>query len=138
MLITLIGWKDTPYTNFFEQIGWCHTTWFTLLGRKLDPKHRSSKTGTFSRYFGEIQESIVNSWRITPDVFAQLMDIANFKASRNNMWIKVCRDPRKEWLQLRYCIMEEDVEMAMRDRHDDWKIRVLIQEVPKGTEVNAG
>jgi hypothetical protein len=44
----------------------------------------------------------------------------------------------KEWLQLRYCVTEEDIEMAMRDWHDDWRIPVLTQEVPKGTEVDAG
>jgi hypothetical protein len=64
--------------------------------------------------------------------------IANFKASRDNMWIQVHRDPGKEWLQLRYCITEEDVEMDMRDWPDDWKIPVLNQEQPKGMEVDAG
>jgi hypothetical protein len=39
---------------------------------------------------------------------------------------------------MRYCIMEDDVEMAMRDWPDDWKIPVLDQEVPQGTEVDAG
>jgi hypothetical protein len=28
--------------------------------------------------------------------------------------------------------------MTMRDWHDDWKILVLTQEVPKGTEVDVG
>jgi hypothetical protein len=55
------------------------------------------------------------------------------------MWIQVHRDPGKEWLQLRYCVMEEDIEMAMRYWHDDdWKIPVLTQEVPKGMEVDVG
>jgi hypothetical protein len=49
------------------------------------------------------------------------------------MWIQARRDLGKEWLQLRYCVTEDDIEMAMRDWHDDWRIPVLTQEVPKGT-----
>jgi hypothetical protein len=52
-------------------------------------------------------------------VVAQFREISNFKATRNNMWIQVRRDPRKEWLKLRYCVTKEDVEMAMRDWRDD-------------------
>jgi hypothetical protein len=119
ILIALIGWKEPPYSHFCDWIGHFHTAQYTSLGRNSDPKHRSANTGTFSRYFSEIQESIANSWRITPDVVAQFRDIANFKATRHNMWIQARRDPGKEWLQLRYCVTEEDVEMAMRDWHDD-------------------
>jgi hypothetical protein len=68
----------------------------------------------------------------------QFQDIAKFKVSMHNMWIQACRDPGKEWLQLRYCIMKEDIEMAMRDWTDNWKIPFLHQEVPKGTKVDVG
>jgi hypothetical protein len=71
-------------------------------------------------------------------VVTQFREIANFKETRHNMWIQARRDPGKEWLQLRYCVTEEDVEMAMRDWHNDWRIPVLTQEFPKGTEVDAG
>jgi hypothetical protein len=71
-------------------------------------------------------------------VVAQYREIANFKATKNNMWIQARRDMGKEWLQLRYCVTKEDVEMAMRDWHDDWRISVPTQEVPKGTEVDMG
>jgi hypothetical protein len=104
----------------------------------LDPRHRSANIGTFSRYFSETHERIMNTRRITPYVVMQFKNIANFKASRHNMWIQARRDPGKEWLQLIYCVTKEDVEMAMRDWHDDWKNPVLTQEVPKGTEVDAG
>jgi hypothetical protein len=86
----------------------------------------------------KIHESIANSWRITPDVVVQFRDIANFKASRHNMWIEARRDLGKEWLQLRYCVMEEDIEMDMRDWKYDWRVPVLTQEVPKGTEADPG
>jgi hypothetical protein len=131
-----MGWREPPYSHFCDRIGRCRATRYTSLGSNSDPKHRTANTGTFSRYFSEIQESIVNTWRITPDVVAQYRDIASFRATRHNMWIQVCRDPGKEWLQLRYCITEDDIEMEMRDWHDDWRIPVLTQEVPKGTEVD--
>lgn len=138
ILIALIGWKEPPYCHFCERIGYFRTALYTSLGRNSDPKHKSANIGTFARYLRKIHESIANSWRITPDVVVQFRDIANFKASRHNMWIEACRDLGKEWLQLRYCVMEEDIEMDMRDWKYDWRIPVLTQEVPKGTEADPG
>jgi hypothetical protein len=86
----------------------------------------------------DIQESIANTWRITLEVVAQYQGIENFRATCHNMWIQACRDPTKEWLQLRYCIKEEEVEMEIRDWKDDWKIPVITKEIPKGKEVEAG
>jgi hypothetical protein len=40
--------------------------------------------------------------------------IAYFKASRHNMWIQAKRDPKKEWLQLRYYVIGEEVQWAMK------------------------
>jgi hypothetical protein len=54
------------------------------------------------------------------------------------MWIQERRDPRKKWLQLRYCVTKEEVEMSMRYWPNDWKILVLNQEVPKGKVVDVG
>jgi hypothetical protein len=76
MLITLMGWRESPYSYFCEWIGRCHATRYMSLGRKSDPKHRSTNMGTFAKYFTEIQESIANTWRITPDVVAQYNEIA--------------------------------------------------------------
>jgi hypothetical protein len=44
----------------------------------------------------------------------QFRDIAKFKATKHNMQIQVRRDPGKECLQLRFCVMEEDVEMVTK------------------------
>jgi hypothetical protein len=136
MLIMLMGWRESPYSYFCEWIGRCRVTRYTLLGRKSDPKHRSTNTGTFSKYFIEIQESIANTWRITPDVVAQYNEIANFHATRHTMWIQVHRDPHKGWLQPRYCVNGDDIEMAMWDWHDDWMVLVLTQKVPLSTEAD--
>jgi len=62
MLITLMGWRESPYSYFCEWIGRCCMTWYTLLEIKLDPKHKSTNTGTLSKYFTEIQESIAKTW----------------------------------------------------------------------------
>jgi hypothetical protein len=40
--------------------------------------------------------------------------IANFKASRHNMWIQEKMDPNKEWLHMRYCVIEEDLQWVMK------------------------
>jgi hypothetical protein len=53
------------------------------------------------------------------------------------MWIQVCRDPNKEWLQLQLCINSKEVEWAMKYWQDDWKIPVITKDMPKGKEVEA-
>jgi hypothetical protein len=50
------------------------------------------------------------------------------------MWIQERKDPNKQWLQLCYGIMEGDIEMAIKDWEDDWRILVLTQYIPARTE----
>jgi hypothetical protein len=54
------------------------------------------------------------------------------------MWIQAWKDPDNQWLQLRYCIKEADIEMAIKDWDDDWRIPVLNQEMPTGMEEEVG
>jgi hypothetical protein len=42
-------------------------------------------------------------WRIQIEVVEENEGIANFKASRHHMWIHARRDPKKKWLEIRYC-----------------------------------
>jgi hypothetical protein len=93
ILITLFRWREPPYSYFFDRIGHCHAMWYTSMGSTSDPKRRSGNTGTFTRYFNDIQEIISNTWRITLEVVMQYQGISNFRATRHNMWIQVCRDP---------------------------------------------
>ena len=48
----------------------------------------------------------------------QYNEIANFHAKRHTMWIQVYMDPQKEWIELRCCVNEDNIEMAMQDSHD--------------------
>jgi hypothetical protein len=54
--------------------------------------------------FDEMQEKLANTWRIPPEVVKEYQIIDKFQASRHNMWIQAKRDPKKEWLQWRYCV----------------------------------
>jgi hypothetical protein len=47
------------------------------------------------------------------------------------MWIQAKRDPKKELLQLRYCVTGEEVQWAMKDWPDEWKVLVISKKVPK-------
>jgi hypothetical protein len=68
----------------------------------------------------------------------QYQGIAKFKATRHAVWIQAQKYPEKEWLQLWYCVKEEDVEMAIKDWQDDWRVLVLNQEMFVNKEVDAG
>jgi hypothetical protein len=47
------------------------------------------------------------------------------------MWIQEKRDPKKEWLQLRYCVTGEQVQWAIKDWPKEWKVRVIPNKVSK-------
>jgi hypothetical protein len=36
--------------------------------------------------------------------------IARFKESRHHMWIKATMDPKKAWLEMQYCVTNEEVD----------------------------
>jgi hypothetical protein len=92
----------------------------------------------FMGYYNDLQESISNTWRITPEVVAQYRDITNFKVTRHTVWIQARRDTKREWIQLRYCIKEEDVDMDIKDWQDDWRVSFFTQEIPTNKEDDAG
>jgi hypothetical protein len=46
----------------------------------------------------------------------------------------VQKDPDNQCLQLRYCIKQEDIEMAIKDWEDDWRIPFIIREIPTEIE----
>jgi len=50
----------------------------------------------------------------------------------------VRRDLEKEWLQHRYYVKEEDIDMSIKDWKDDWILLLLNQEMPTGKEADAG
>jgi hypothetical protein len=81
--------------------------------------------GMFTGYYNKLHENITNTWWITPEVVAQYQGITNLKVTRYTVWIQECKDPENEWLQLRYCVKEEDIEMAIKDWHDDWRIPAM-------------
>jgi hypothetical protein len=58
---------------------------YLSLGSTLDPKNKSANAGMFTGYYNDLQESIANTWRITPEVVGQYRDIANFKATRHTV-----------------------------------------------------
>jgi hypothetical protein len=100
VLIEMIRWGEPTYSNFCDRVGKCRAMRYTSLGSTSYPKRRSGNDCTFAMYLSEMKENIYISWRITLEVVAQCHEIANFKATRHNMCIQACRDPKGEWLQL--------------------------------------
>jgi hypothetical protein len=48
------------------------------------------------------------------------------------MWIQLRQDPDKQWLSMRYCITEGDIDMVISEWDDEWRIPSIPQEVPEG------
>jgi hypothetical protein len=47
-----------------------------------------------------------------------------FKASKHHMWIQATRDPKKKWLEMRYCASREEVDWIVKDWSTQWKVPV--------------
>jgi hypothetical protein len=55
------------------------------------------------------------------------------------MWIQARKDLNKQWLQMRYCIIEGDIDMVISEWYDEWRIPVLTQKFSERTaEEEAG
>jgi len=101
-LITLVRCNETKYSFFFVRSNPCHAMRYLSLGCASDPKNRKTNASISEGYHNGLQESIANTWQVTPEVVAQYQGIANFKATRHAMWIQARKDPDNKWLQLCY------------------------------------
>jgi hypothetical protein len=45
------------------------------------------------------------------------------------MWIQPRKDHDKQWLQMRYCITEGDIDMIISEWPDEWRIPTIPREV---------
>jgi hypothetical protein len=72
----------------------------------------------------EIQQRTTNVWRIPVEVVQESEGIARFKASKHHMWIQTARDPNKEWLEMQYCIMREEIDWIIKYQPMQWKVPV--------------
>jgi hypothetical protein len=99
-----------------------------------DSKNRKVNAAIFEGHLSDIHDNIANTWRETSEAISHYQGITNFKATRNVIWIQARKHPNNQWLQLCYCIKQEDIEMTIKDWEDDWRIPVLIREIPAEIE----
>jgi hypothetical protein len=48
--------------------------------------------------------------------------IAWFREDQHHIYVQEKKDPREEWVQTKYKIMEEDIHLIMQDWDPEWKI----------------
>jgi hypothetical protein len=87
MLIDIMGWKEPNYTFFATKPKPNIGERYLSLGVTSDAKNMKTNTTLFEVYLRDLQDTITNLWRITPQTVAYYRDIANFKATRNARWI---------------------------------------------------
>jgi hypothetical protein len=104
----------------------------------MNARHKRENGIIFEAYLCEMQEAINRSWRITPEAIARYAEIANFQAKQQTMWIHARQDPAKQWLQMRYYIIEGDVDMVISEWLDKWRIQAITREMPKNNTRGRG
>jgi len=58
------------------------------------------------------------------EVVQETEGIDIFKASSNHKWIQAARDPKKAWLEMKYCVTSEEIDWIIKDWPTQWKILV--------------
>jgi hypothetical protein len=134
-----MGWKEPRYVFFCTRPKSNQGARYLLLRARPDSRRKRKNGSIFEGYLCDLQESISNMWRITPEAVARYGNIANFRATWHTMWIHVCKDLDKQWIQMHYCITEGDINMVIKEWDDEWRILAITQDLPKRTaEEQAG
>jgi hypothetical protein len=92
-----------------ERPGKCGATRYVSLRSNVDPKIKKTNTDIFAGYFAEMQDLIADTWPITPKIVQDFGQVSNFRATRHSLWVQEKADKAKEWLQLSYCITQEEI-----------------------------
>jgi len=129
-LIDFVGWRELGYVIFCIKPQPARVRYLFLRSR-LHSKHKRENGVIFEAYLCEIHKSISRSWIITPKVVARYVDITNFWATRQTMWIQPRKDPNKQWLHMCYCTTEGDIYMVINEWPDEWRIPAITREVSK-------
>jgi hypothetical protein len=129
-LIAFIGWKESDHVTFCTtpQPGGAR---YRVMKSVPLANHKKENGIIFEAYLREMQEEINRAWRITPKVVTQFGGIANFWARQKSMWIQPRQDPHKQWIQMRYCITEGDIDMIIHEWLDEWKIPTIPRAIPE-------
>jgi hypothetical protein len=77
---------------------------------------------TFARYFTEIHELIADTWCITLVTIQEFGQVSNFRATCHSLWMQAKCDKTKEWIQLNYCITQEEIEREVQEWPEEWKV----------------
>jgi hypothetical protein len=92
-----------------ERPGKCGATRYISLHSSTAPKRNKENTNIFERYSTEMQDLIADTWPITPKIVQDFGQVSNFRATRHSLWVQEKEDKAKEWLQLSYCITQEEI-----------------------------
>jgi hypothetical protein len=130
ILIALMGWQEPTYNLFLPRTGKCGATRYTSLRSTVDPKKKKLNSDMFMIYLTEIQNRVAETWRIPIETVQEFGQIANFQASRHSMWLQAKRDPAKEWLQLKYCVTMQDIQMEVQEWPEEWRVPTIPKTVP--------
>jgi hypothetical protein len=68
ILIALEGWKHSKYNIFCQRIEKYSMTQYETLWHIVVIRERNTYSNIFTKYIEEIQEKVVETWRIPPEV----------------------------------------------------------------------
>jgi len=97
---------------------------YESLWQAKDNKTQQENNKVFAILLEEIQQHTTNIWRIHGEVIQETEGIVNFKESQHHMWIHATRDPKKAWLEMKYCIAKEEVDWIVKYWPVQWTLPI--------------
>jgi hypothetical protein len=123
--------ERTGLQQVYGETGKCGTTRYISLRSSADPKRKKKNTYIFVRYFIEMQDLIADTWRITPETVQEFGQVSNFRETCHSLWMQAKGDKAKEWLQLNYCVMQEEIQREVQEWPEEWKVPKIPTTVPR-------
>jgi hypothetical protein len=115
ILIDLVGLKEAKFSSFLDRKGKCCVVQYETLCQKKEPKNQHVNNAVFSMFLEDMQRKTTNAWRIPIEVVQENERIVKFKASRHHLWIQTRRDPKKKWMEMRYCRSLDEVDWIVKE-----------------------
>ena len=110
MLIALVGWKEPTEAQFVDvPLHMPGAARYASLWVSQDKASQQMTNYVFAFYAMNISYEILQTPRLSNELFSQYDGVANFRADMHHIFIQARADKKHKWFKLPYVVNEEDI-----------------------------
>ena len=114
MLISLIGWKEPTEAQFIDvPPNMPGAARYASLWVSQDKESQQMMNYVFAFYAMNISYEILQTPRLSNELFSQYAAVANFKADMHNVFIQARADNKHACRKFPYVVTQEDILVAV-------------------------